>query len=78
MAENGGRREGAGRKPKYGDEPTMQLSHRLPPALVAELRARAKVEGISPAELIVKAVRRYLGHDDPPSHQSDDSPSQTT
>lgn len=54
---HGGRREGAGRKPKYG-EPMKRIDVRLPPSWLAQL----KEEFGSYQEAIETLVKTHLDH----------------
>jgi hypothetical protein len=46
----------------------------MPPEFVAALRARAKADGVSAGEVIVRSLRAYLAG----PHQTDDSERHTT
>jgi len=53
-------RRGKRGRPSLGSGPASVESVRLDPELRDELTARAEVEGVSPSELIRKALRQYL------------------
>ncbi len=53
-------RRGRRGRPALGSGPATVESVRLDPELRDELTARAEVEGVSPSELIRKALREYL------------------
>ncbi|MGH3903300.1 MAG: CopG family transcriptional regulator [Pseudonocardiaceae bacterium] len=53
-------RRGRRGRPPLGAGPATVESVRLDPELRDELAARAAAEGVSPSELIRKALRRYL------------------
>lgn len=57
----GGAREGAGRPVADPSGKARMVSLKLPPALIEEIKAQADAEGVSQTQLIVKAVRAYLG-----------------
>lgn len=54
----GGRREGAGRKPK--DNRTQTVAFSISPELLARIIESAKERGISRSQLIVEAIEIYL------------------
>ncbi|MGH9083180.1 MAG: CopG family transcriptional regulator [Acidimicrobiales bacterium] len=54
-----GRRRGPGRPP-LGDAAKSVESVRLEPALRDEVARRAEVEGVTPSEVIRRALRQYL------------------
>jgi predicted HicB family RNase H-like nuclease len=53
-------RRGKRGRPSLGSGPATVESVRLDPELRDELTARATAEGVSPSELIRKALREYL------------------
>ena len=53
---HGGRRDGAGPKPKY-NEPTIQTAIRLPVSLATQLRSEADRRGVSRSDVIVEMLR---------------------
>ena len=70
MAENpdnrhGGRREGAGRKPRHAEGKTRKLTAMVPGALLDELFERARETGCSRSELVTRAVRQILERSKP-------------
>ena len=54
----GGRREGAGRKPKENRTQTVAFS--ISPELLARIAEAAKERGISRSQFIVEAIETYL------------------
>ena len=60
MTENrGGRRKGAGRRPKYG-EPTQTTGVRIPYSMYTTLQQYAKKRGKSMSDVIVEVLRKEL------------------
>ena len=57
---HGGRRDGAGPKPKY-HEATIQTAIRLPVSLAAQLRTEAERRGVSRSDVIVEMLRAECG-----------------
>ena len=53
---HGGRRDGAGPKPKY-NEPTIQTAIRLPASMAAWIVAEADRRGVSRSDVIVEMLR---------------------
>ncbi len=53
-------RRGKRGRPALGSSPATVESVRLDPELRDELASRAAAEGVSPSELIRKALRKYL------------------
>ena len=58
MSSWGGKRDGQGRKPKYGDEKTVSRSYTVPESLDWEIRRRAENNGKSASEVVVETLRR--------------------
>lgn len=53
---HGGRRDGAGPKPKY-NEPTIQTAVRLPASMADWIIAEAERRGVSRSDVIVEMLR---------------------
>ena len=53
---HGGRRDGAGPKPKHG-EPTVQTAIRLPASMADWIIAEAERRGVSRSDVIVEMLR---------------------
>ena len=57
-SKRGGKRPGAGRKPKYQSGNTREISIRLPPAAIEKIDADAARLGISRSEAIARRLLR--------------------
>ena len=60
MAPSGGRREGAGRKPKDRIRASVRVSFRLPFDLHAAVVERAQSEGVTVTDALIAIVRAAL------------------
>ena len=54
----GGRRKGAGRKPKYAESPAVQVSAQVPEACKAWLEQQASDAGVSVSEATARVLVR--------------------
>lgn len=60
MTPRGGARSGGGRPVNDPSGKAQPKIFKLPPALISDLEARAAEEGISAAQIVIKALRAYL------------------
>jgi len=59
--EQGGRREGAGRKVVNPEGPTVPLTASVPSTLVDRLNALAEKNGWGRSEAVTRAIRGFVG-----------------
>lgn len=65
MHPRGGPRDGSGRPVSDPSGKAQPKIFKLPPALIEALEARAAEEGVSAAQIVIRALRAYLGPPEP-------------